>query len=45
MVLEPPDNSKDQVGSGSLVIELEGDIREKEGWQEQLRYGWDTPDG
>ena len=38
MVLELPENITDQVGSGSLVIELEGDIREKEGWQEQLKY-------
>ena len=38
MVLELPEDIKDQVGSGSLVIELEGDIREKEGWQEQVKY-------
>ena len=43
MVLELPDNITDQVGSGSLVIELERDIREMEGWQEQLKYTDNAP--
>ena len=38
MVLELPDDIKDQVGSGSLIIELDIDIREEEGWIEQLIY-------
>ena len=38
LVLELPDDIKDLVGSGSLIIEMEVDIREKEGWQEQLKY-------
>ena len=40
IVLELPHDIKDRVGSGSLVIELGGDIRESEGWQEQLKYAW-----
>ena len=40
IVLELPHDIKDRVGSGSLVIELGGDIREREGWQEQLKYAW-----
>ena len=43
MVLEFPDDIQDQVGNGSLIIELDMDIREKEGWQEQLRYGGNGP--
>ena len=38
MVLDLPDDIKDQVGRGSLVIELDIDIREEEGWIEQLIY-------
>ena len=38
MVLELPGDIKDQVGSGSLIIELDIDIREEEGWIEQLIY-------
>jgi len=38
IVLELPDDIKDQVGSGSLVIELDIDMREAEGWIEQLIY-------
>ena len=38
MVLELPFDIKDQVGSGSLVIELDIDMREEEGWIEQLTY-------
>ena len=36
MVLELPDNIKDQVGSGSLLIDLEVDIRDVEGWVEEI---------
>ena len=35
-VLELPDDIKNQVGSGSLIIELEVDVREKEGWLEEI---------
>ena len=38
LVLELPDDIKDQVGSGSLIIELDVDINEKEDWEEQLQY-------
>ena len=38
MVLELPDDIKDLVGSGSLAIELEVDLREEEGWQERVQY-------
>ena len=43
MVLEFPDDIQDQVGNGSLLIELEVDIREEEDWQEQLRFGGNGP--
>ena len=43
MVLELPDDIKDQVGNGSLAIELEVDIRGNEGWQERLKYADNAP--
>ena len=36
LVLELPDDIKDQVGSGSLTIDLEVDTREVEGWVEEV---------
>ena len=36
MVLVLPEDIKDQVGCGSLIIELETDIREEEGWVEEV---------
>ena len=36
VVLELPDDIKEQVGSGSLIIDLEVDTREDEGWTEQV---------
>ena len=36
MVLELPDDIKDQVGNGSLIISLEVDTREEEGWVEEV---------
>ena len=45
MVLELPDDIKDQVGNGSLAIELEVEIRENEGWQERLKYADKAPEG
>ena len=38
MVLDLPGDIQDQVGSGSLVIELDIDTRDEEGWLEQLTY-------
>ena len=38
MVLELPDDIKEQVGSGLLVIELEVDTREEREWTEQVSY-------
>ena len=38
VVLDFPPNIGDLVGSGSLVIELEVDIREEEGWVEEVQY-------
>ena len=38
LILNFPDNVAELVGSGSLVIQLEVDTREEEGWQEQVRY-------
>ena len=38
MVLELPEDIKDQVGSGSLVIELEMDTRTEREWTEQVSY-------
>ena len=44
VVLELPDHLEEQVGSdGSLVIELEADIRQAEGWTEYLQYSNVTP--
>ena len=37
MVLELPDDIKDRVGAGSLTIDLEVDIRNEEGWVEDIR--------
>ena len=36
MVLELPENIKDQVGSGSLIIDLEVNTREEAGWVEEV---------
>ena len=36
MMLELPDDIKDQVGSGSLIIDLEVDTREELGWSEEV---------
>ena len=36
MVLELPDDIEDQVGSGSLIIDLEVDTREEQGWFEDF---------
>ena len=38
LILELPEDIKDQVGSGSLIIELEVATREQEGWEEQVKY-------
>ena len=36
VVLELPDGIKDQVGSGYLIIDLEVDTREEQGWLEEV---------
>ena len=36
VVLELPDDIKDQVGSGTLIIEIEVDTREEAGWFEEI---------
>ena len=36
MVLEVPDDIKYQVGGGSLIIDVEVDIRDEEGWVEDI---------
>ena len=36
IVLELPDDIKDQVGSGSLIIELDVNTREETGWVESF---------
>ena len=38
LVLEIPDDLKDQMASGTLVIELEVDIRQAEGWKEEVHF-------
>ena len=38
MVLEIPDDLKDQMVGGNLVIELEVDTRQAEGWKEEVYY-------
>ena len=38
VMLNFPENLADQVGGGSLVIQLEVDTRQEEGWQEQVTY-------
>ena len=38
IVLDFPDNIRKVVGSGSLVIHLELDTREEEGWHEDIEY-------
>ena len=43
IVLAFPENIADLVGSGSLKIELEVDIRQKEGWVEEVQYSEGTP--
>ena len=35
--LDFPDDIKDQIGGGSLIIELEVDVREEKGWTEDVR--------
>ena len=35
--LEFPDDIKDQIGGGSLIIELEVDVQEEKGWTEDVR--------
>ena len=45
IVLEFPSDIKDQVGSGSLNIDLEVDMREEEGWKEQFKYSGILPQG
>ena len=45
VVLELPVDIKDQVGSGSLQIELEIDTREEEGWEEQVKVYSKPPEG
>ena len=37
VVLEYPEDFREQVGSGSLVIQLEVDTRDEESWQEGVR--------
>ena len=38
LVIDIPKNLSVQIGSGSLVIQLEVDTREEEGWQEEVSY-------
>ena len=38
IALDFPENLRDNIGSGVLVIHLEVDIRENEGWQEYVEY-------
>ena len=38
LIIDIPKNLSAQIGSGSLVIQLEVDTREKEGWQEEVSY-------
>ena len=38
LVLDVPDDIQEQVGIGSLVIQLEVDTREEEGWEEEVVY-------
>ena len=33
---------KDQIGNGKLVIQLESDMRESEGWEETLTYSGES---
>ena len=42
IILELPNNLPEQISSGSLIINLEVDIREEEGWQEDIVY-WRGP--
>ena len=35
-IIELPDDIKDQVGSGSLIIDLDVDTREESGWVEEV---------
>ena len=37
-MLEIPDEVKAQMGTGQLVIELEVDTRQAEGWEEEVQY-------
>ena len=38
LILEIPDDLKEQMGSGTFVIELEVDVRKAEGWEEEVFY-------
>ena len=38
LIINFPENVGELLGSGSLVIQLEVDTREEQGWQEQVRY-------
>ena len=38
MILQFPENLAEQVGTESLVIQLEVDTREEEGWKEEVSY-------
>ena len=42
MILEVPKNLAEYIGRGSLVIQLDVDTREEEGWQEEVAY-WEGP--
>ena len=42
VVLEYPGDILEKIGSGSLVVQLEVDTREEEGWQEEVSYA-DVP--
>merc|ERR1711952_594555 len=37
-VLEFPEDLSDQIGSGSLVVEIEVDTRQEDGWVEYVEY-------
>ena len=43
MILEFPGDFHDYVGDGSLVIELDVDLRQAEGWQEKVEYKSERP--
>ena len=47
VVLELPDDIKNQIGSGSLMIDIEVDIRKEKGWNEEVNIFtlYDQPKG